>query len=473
MTIVSSVYPMIQKTNEMALPILQDAVPSSPILSKTRRVEDMLLSANSYMQKFLENVLSVDMIWQLIAVFIAFAFGWMASRHPQKRFHNLATARSQRDILYNIYSALSASLWPVFSVVFIWGFLFLFRVLDIPTHTLRVIVGLVNAWIVVRLLTKNMKSGTFKTFVALFAWGIAALYILRLLQPLITTLDQAGFNVGNTRISIFQVLASIVFAFAALWIGRVAGDAAQAHLKSSPRLTPSMAGLLGQVAKIAFMVLSLVIALSMVGIQMSSFAFLGGAIGVGIGFGLQSIFSNFISGIIILFERSIKVGDFIELQSGVRGEVKEINIRSTLVTTNDTVDILIPNEEFIKAQVINWTLRDPRRRLRIPFGVAYGTDKEIVKKAALEAAQAVEWTEHHDPSRAPAVWLTEFGDSSLNYELVVWLNSTAVKKPARVHADYNWALHSALEKYGLEIPFPQRDLNIRQPAELSVRIAKD
>lgn len=427
----------------------------------------------NFSDRFLDAILSVNMLWQALAVLAAFALGWFASRRPKNRLELAARGRSQQDILYNIYNALSGAMWPLFSVVFIWGFFFLFRTLDLPTNGIRIIASLVNAWIVVRLLTKNMAAGPVKTTVSVFAWGVAALYIVRLLEPVIRTLDQAAFHIGDTRISIFQIIASIVLAIGALWVGRVAGDAAQAQLKSSTRLTPSMAGLLGQVAKIALMVIALVIALGTVGIKMSSFAFLSGGIGVGIGFGLQSIFSNFISGIIILFERSVKVGDFIELQSGVRGEVKEINIRSTLVTTNDTVDILVPNEEFIKAQVINWTLRDPRRRLRIPFGVAYGTDKAVVKTAALEAANAVEWTEVHDPARAPSVWLTEFGDSSLNYELVVWLNAMAVKKPARVQADYNWALHSALEKFNLEIPFPQRDLNLRQATELSVRLAKD
>jgi len=436
-------------------------------------VTDISAQFTPWFESFVSAVTSINMVWQLLAVLTAFTLAWFASRRPKLRFEAKAEARPHQDILCNIYNALSGAMWPIFSVMFIWGFFFLFRTLGLPTNAIRIIASLVNAWIVVRLLTKNMAPGTVRTSVSLFAWGVAALYIMRLLKPIISTLDQAALNIGDIRISIFQIIASLVLAVGALWIGRVAGDAAQAQLKSSPRLTPSMAGLLGQVAKIGLMVIALIIALSTVGIKMSSFAFLGGAIGVGIGFGLQSIFSNFISGIIILFERSIKVGDFIELQSGVRGEVKEINIRSTLVSTNDNVDILVPNEEFIKAQVINWTLRDPRRRLRIPFGVAYGTDKEVVKKAALEAASAVEWTELKSANAAPAVWLVEFGDSSLNYELVVWLNDMAVKKPARVQADYNWALHSALEKYDLEIPFPQRDLNIRQPAELSVRIAKD
>tara|TARA_R110002049_G_scaffold77452_1_gene198145 strand:+ start:41 stop:790 length:750 start_codon:yes stop_codon:yes gene_type:complete len=231
-----------------------------------------------------------------------------------------------------------------------------------------------------------------------------------------------------------------------------------------------MAGLLGQVANILLMIVAIAIALQTVGVNLSALTIFSGALGVGIGFGLQSIFSNFISGIIILIEKSVKVGDFIELQSGVTGLVSEINIRSTVVTTNDNVDILVPNEEFIKAQVINWTLREARRRTHIKFGVAYGTDKEIVRQAGMEAAAEVQWTLENMGPRMPQVWLTGFGDSSLDFELVVWLTEEAVKKPSKVTADYNWALHSALERHGIEIPFPQQDLHLRSSDALRVRV---
>lgn len=419
-----------------------------------------------------DQLISLSTIWQLLAVIAAIGLGWIASRKPQKSLEAKRDKRDGTDILYRIYNALAGVMWPVCIVVFLWIAVLAFGAAGLPDDILRIVASLTNAAIIVRLLTKNMAEGPLRTLIALTAWGIAALYILKLLDPATNALDSAALSVGGTRISVLQVITSIILAIGALWIGRIAGDAAQSQLRSSDRLTPSMSGLLGQVAKIGLMILAVLVALGSVGIPITAFAVLASAIGVGIGFGLQSIFSNFISGIIILFEKSIKVGDFIELQSGVRGQVREINIRSTLVTTNDNVDILVPNEEFIKAQVINWTLRDPRRRLRVPFGVAYGVDKDVVKKAGLEAAAAVEWTDLENEAHAPQVWLTEFGDSSLNFELVVWLNENAVKRPARVEADYNWELHTALAKYDLEIPFPQRDINIRQPAELTVRMAE-
>jgi len=136
-------------------------------------------------------------------------------------------------------------------------------------------------------------------------------------------------------------------------------------------------------------------------------------------------------------------------------------MRSTLITTNDNVDILVPNSEFMNGQVTNWTLRDTQRRIHIPFGVAYGTDKDLVKKAVLEAASEVKWTLSDTTQRSPQVWFVQFGDSSLNFELVVWLIPDAVKKPGSVQADYLWEIDTKLRKFGIEVPFPQRDLHLR------------
>ncbi|MEO6104115.1 MAG: mechanosensitive ion channel domain-containing protein [Pseudoxanthomonas sp.] len=207
--------------------------------------------------------------------------------------------------------------------------------------------------------------------------------------------------------------------------------------------------------------IGMLLALSLAGIPMGKLTVFAGALGVGLGFGLQAIFSDFISGLILLFDKSLKVGDFVELASGVHGEVRDVKIRATRIVTNDNIDILVPNSEFVTGRVVNWTYREAARRLRVPFGVGYGTDKDLVKRAALEAAAEVPFTLEQQGPRKPQVWLTGFGDSSLDFELVVWLNAEATKRPSAVKAAYNWALHSALQKYGIEIPFPQRDLHLR------------
>lgn len=218
---------------------------------------------------------------------------------------------------------------------------------------------------------------------------------------------------------------------------------------------------LSRLVTYTLLVVGFLLAISALGVPLSRFAVLAGALGVGLGFGLQTIFSNFVSGVVLLLDKSLKVGDFVELESGVAGVVRDIKMRSTAIATNDNLDILVPNSEFVEGRVVNWTHRDVHRRMRVPFGVAYGTDKSVVKEAALAAAAEVPFTLELDGPRKPQVWLTEFGASSLNFELVVWLTPAATKKPAAVTAAYNWALHSALQEHDIEIPFPQRDLNIR------------
>ncbi len=218
---------------------------------------------------------------------------------------------------------------------------------------------------------------------------------------------------------------------------------------------------LSRLSQYALLLLGALLALQLAGIPMGKLAVFAGALGVGLGFGLQSIFSNFISGLILLFDKSLKVGDFVELESGVHGEVRDVQIRATRIVTNDNIDILVPNSEFVSGRVVNWTYREVSRRTRIPFGVAYGIDKEQVKRAALEAAAEVPFTLAQDGPRRPQVWLTGFGSSSLDFELVIWLTAEATKRPSAVKAAYNWALHSALQRYGIEIPFPQQDLHVR------------
>ena len=443
---------------------------TSPSLLNSLKFQDVLHSIQDDLVKLAAEFVSYASLWQFLAIVIAGIAGFFLSRVPVTRLKKLAASRERPDVLFHASISSARIVWPVVTALLLWVTIPAFEQFGLRNEILRVAASLLNAWIIVRLITSNIRDGMVANTLALLAWLIAALYILRLLQPVTQSLDSTIIELGGVKFSILRLLTSLAVAAFALWLGRIAGDAAQAQLRSSKKLTPSMAGLLGQVLKIAFIIIAILIALQVVGVNLTALTILSGTLGIGIGFGLQAIFSNFVSGLVILIEKSVKVGDFIELQSGVTGLVREINIRSTLVTTNDNVDILVPNEEFIKAQVINWTHREARRRVRVPFGVAYGSDKELVRKAGLEAAEEVEWTLKGMPGRTPQVWLTKFGDSALEFELVVWLTDAAVSRPARVVADYNWALHTALEKYELEIPFPQRDLHLKSATGLNVTV---
>lgn len=206
-------------------------------------------------------------------------------------------------------------------------------------------------------------------------------------------------------------------------------------------------------------------ALGSIGIDFTSFALIAGALSVGIGFGLQAIVSNFVSGLILLFEGTLRVGDFVELEggssgAGFRGVVKEINTRATVITTNDSVDLVVPNSVLVTTQLTNWTLRESYGRLRVTFGVAYGTDKELVKKVALEAIGNVESALTHMPGREPQIRLTNFGDSSLDYTALFWVSRQGVRRPGRTRAEFLWELETRLVDNGIEIPFPQRDIHV-------------
>ncbi|MGA9575690.1 MAG: mechanosensitive ion channel domain-containing protein [Lysobacterales bacterium] len=202
-------------------------------------------------------------------------------------------------------------------------------------------------------------------------------------------------------------------------------------------------------------------ALGSIGIDFTSFALIAGALSVGIGFGLQAIVSNFVSGLILLFEGTLRVGDFVELDNGLRGVVKEINTRATVITTNDSVDLVVPNSVLVTTQLTNWTLRESYGRMRVTFGVAYGTDKELVEKIANEAIKKIDCALTNMPGREPQVRLSSFGDSALEFTVLFWVSRQGVRRPGRTRANFLWELETLLNENGVEIPFPQRDIHVK------------
>jgi len=268
------------------------------------------------------------------------------------------------------------------------------------------------------------------------------------------------FKLGTAPISTSSMIKLAAFLLAAFWVSKVARLALERVL-ARRRLARATLYALDRLLNYTILTVGVLIGLSAIGIDFTTFAVLAGALGIGIGFGLQPLVANFVSGIILLLDRSIKITDFIELESGLMGQVKTISMRATTITTNDNVDILIPNSEFVTGRVVNWTLYEEGMRLHIPFGVAYGSDKELVKTAALEAAESVPKEFAYHAGRKPQVWFVEFGESSLNFELLVWLGPQNVRRPSAVKAAYLWEIHSALERHGVEVPFPQRDLHLK------------
>lgn len=212
----------------------------------------------------------------------------------------------------------------------------------------------------------------------------------------------------------------------------------------------------------AIVIVGAFLSLSALGLNLSSIAVFAGALGVGVGLGLQGIVKEFVSGLVLIFDSVVNVGDYIELPgSGVRGLVAEIGPRATRVRTNDNVDILVPNSKLIEERFVNWTLHGSSRRIHVPFSVAYGVDKSVVRRAVLDAAGSVPFTLPDEGNRRTQVWLVGFGESALNFELLVWPTLEAVKRPASMYAAYTWAIEDALRSRGIEMPFAQLDLRLR------------
>lgn len=279
-------------------------------------------------------------------------------------------------------------------------------------------------------------------------------------------------RIGGTEVSTLGLAGALLFVVAVWWLASLIERSVlrAARRRSDDPSAYSRVHMLSRLLRYGVWVLATLVGLNLVGIDLSSITLVGSALAVGLGFGLQNVISNFVSGVIILVERSLKVGDFVDLESGVRGHVREIAMRFTRVTTNDAIDVLVPNSEFINKRVINWTLDDSDRRLRVAFGVAYGTPKERVREAGIAAASAVAGV-LTDVGREPAVWLVSYGDNAVNYELVVWAGRELTTHPASAHAKLMWALDDELARRGIEIPFPQRDLHLRS-GTLDVRLKR-
>lgn len=264
-------------------------------------------------------------------------------------------------------------------------------------------------------------------------------------------------GLGLSVLVLFRLLVLLALVF---WISSALKRFVFTRFLSDSGLNRSLQYTIAQIIGYMTLLIGAALALQNAGIDLSALALLAGAIGVGIGFGLQNVTSNFISGIILLIERPVEIGDRVVV-GNVAGLVTQIRARSTTVLTNDNIAMIIPNSKFVEDIVTNWTHADPKVRFRIPVGVAYGSDVELVKTLLLDVAR-----EHphalSDP--APNVFFDGFGESSLNFELAVWTKEMSYR-PRRFRSELNFAIERALREAGVEIPFPQREVRIRETGE--------
>ena len=263
-------------------------------------------------------------------------------------------------------------------------------------------------------------------------------------------------KLGDNSVTLGGILTLLVLLALVLVLERIFRRVLVERILKRTHLEPALRFAIGKIAGYVFIALGFVLALNNAGLDISSLTVLAGAVGIGLGFGLQNIINNFVSGLIILAERPVSIGDRIEV-GGVAGMVTRINMRSSTVVTNDNITIIVPNSDFISTAVTNWSHGDPKVRLRVPFGVAYGSDIPLLKQVILQVAEKHEAV-LKDPG--PSLFFTGFGESSLDFELGVWTIDMA-HNPLRFRSDLYYAIEDALRKNKIEIPFPQRDLHLR------------
>ena len=263
--------------------------------------------------------------------------------------------------------------------------------------------------------------------------------------------------IGDTSITLWTLLYFIFLAWLLFYITAQLRKWMVYKVLSKSKVELGVRLAVGTIIRYGVLILGLVIVVQTVGIDLSAITILAGALGVGIGFGLQNVTNNMVSGIIILFERPIKVGDRIQVGE-VFGDVVSISMRSTMVVTNDNISIIVPNSEFISSTVINWSHNDRNIRFNIPVGVAYKEDPEVVKQILLEVAKNNEGV-LKDPK--PNVLFIEFGDSSLNFDLQIW-TSSFITTPAILKSKIYFEIFKKFKENNIEIPFPQRDVHIKK-----------
>jgi small-conductance mechanosensitive channel len=273
------------------------------------------------------------------------------------------------------------------------------------------------------------------------------------------------FQLGQTWVSLATIVQFVVVVALVVTLSRLSRRVLRTRVLMHTKLDAGLQYAIARIVSYIVLVLGLLIGLETLGINLSSLAVVAGALGVGIGFGLQNIVSNFVSGLIILAERPIQVGDRVDLGRGAVGQVKRIGARATHVLTNDNIMIIVPNSEFVSGRVINWTHLDPRVRFRLPVGVSYGSDPRLVEKFLLEVARA---NSNVLPDPAPTVVFKEFGDSALLFELRVW-SSDMTYRPGSLESQINFAIWDKFKEHGIEIPFSQRDLHLKEPVKVEVK----
>ena len=325
-----------------------------------------------------------------------------------------------------------------------------------PVSVLNVVASLLTAWVIIRMASLLVQNRTLSLSISIFAWSIAALNIFGLLDATITLLDGWFIMLGDVRVSPLSVAKIIIFTWLFFWAAKSISGVIERLLSRSTSLTPSIRVLTVKLTTFTLYAIAFMVATSAAGIDLTALAVFTGALGVGLGFGLQKIYSNLVSGVLLLMDKAIKPGDVISVGQDSFGWVNYLGARYVSVITRDGIEHLIPNEELIVQRVENWSYSDDKVRLRIAIGIAYDSDVRKAMQLCVESANSVARV-LKDPE--PRCQLRSFGDSSVELELRIWIHDPQNGR-ANVISDVLLNVWDKFHEHGIRIPFPQQDLHI-------------
>jgi small-conductance mechanosensitive channel len=421
-------------------------------------VEAVTSKATSFYDQAM-NAITQEWLWlPFVVIICGFLFGAFFRGLTRARLVNIIDRQSFSYRMNNAFKNISKLTFQTGALVFIAASQALIPLFlpDLDLKILSAVSKLLIAWIFIRIAAQIIENGTLRKTIALFAWIIAALSILGIMEQTQSALDAVGMDFGEWRLSLLTVIKFLIAIIILLALTRLLVNMAERNLQRATDLSPSVRVLLVKVIKIILISLAVLIGVTSAGIDLSALAIFGGALGLGIGFGLQKVISNLFSGMLLLIDKSIKPGDVIELPDGTGafGWVSQLGARYVSLITRDNKEYLIPNEDFITQPVINWSYSDRKIRVETKFGVDYNSDPHLVKKIGVEVASK---TKRVCPDPKPVCHLVEFGDSSLNFVLRYWIED-AENGVTNTKGDVMLGLWDAFKEHNIEIPFPHRVL---------------
>src|SRR6202165_930617 len=336
------------------------------------------------------------------------------------------------------------------------------------SYLLSVAANLAFAWLIIRLVTSVIRNTFIVRLVSLSAWLVAALSILGQLEPTIEALDSVSILLGGLRLTPLLLIKLGVLLIVALWLTNIASNFVESRITQSGDLTPSIQVLLVKMVRLGLMIFAVAVVMSAVGINLSALAIFSGAAGVGIGFGLQKIVANFISGIILLADKSVKPGDLVTIGDS-SGRISAMKTRYISVAAGDGREFLIPNEDLVTQKVTNWTYTDKNTLVKISFGTNYDADPRLVCQLAADIAATAKCAIKGKP---PNCILTEFAEAGMKFSLTFWIADPDGMD--NVKSEVMLALWDAFKREGIRVPYPVREIRIRGgalPVETTVEVS--